>query len=477
MSAQPIFDNSYARLPERFYTKLPPTPVKAPDLLALNTDLAREMGLNADWLHSEAGLSMLSGNAMPDGADPIAQVYAGHQFGGWSPRLGDGRAHLLGEITGPDGRHWDIQLKGSGPTPYSRMGDGRAWLGPVIREFVVSEAMHALGVPSTRALGAVRTGEDILREEGRLPGAILTRAAPSHLRVGTFQYFASIEDEDALSALLDFAITRHYPDLDAGDALGFLQAVTQAQADLVAKWMGLGFIHGVMNTDNTHIGGITIDYGPCAFMDAYHPAKVFSSIDQFGRYAYGAQPQILVWNLAQLATALLPLIDADREKAASAAEEVLHSYGALYTQAWKSTFFPKIGLVEEDEDDIALVQDLLSRMAENQADFTRTFRAIATGGSARDEFVDPTAFDDWAQIWTGRLNAPDHTLMAAHNPAFIPRNHRIEQAISEARSGDMDLFERLNAVLRNPFAEQPDHADLQAAPSEQDQVMRTFCGT
>ncbi len=475
--ASPAFDNSYARLPERFYTRLDPIPVRKPRSLAVNDGLASEMGLDPGWLRSEDGLAMLAGNAMPDGASPIAQVYAGHQFGGWSPRLGDGRAHLLGEVQGPDGRHWDIQLKGSGQTPYSRMGDGRAWLGPVIREYVVSEAMQALGVPTTRALAAVTTGEDILREEGPLPGAILTRVAPSHLRVGTFQYFASQEDEEALATLLAFAIERHYPGLAKDDALGFLNAVMEAQVKLVAKWMGLGFIHGVMNTDNTHIGGITIDYGPCAFMDAYHPAKVFSSIDQFGRYAYGAQPQILVWNLAQLATSLLPLMGDDTDKSVKQAEEVLRRYGDLYATAWKATFFPKIGLTGDDDSDITLVQDLLSRMAENQADFTRTFRAIATGGAARDEFVDPTAFDAWAHVWKDRVTSPDHDQMSGVNPAFIPRNHRIEQAIQEGLKGDLSLFERLNAVLTDPFTDQPDHVDLQAAPLEQEQVTRTFCGT
>lgn len=475
--ASPVFDNAYARLPERFYTRLDPTPVPEPKLFALNDILAADLGMEADWLSSKAGVAMLSGNAMPDGADPIAQVYAGHQFGGWSPRLGDGRAHLLGEVIDVDGGHWDLQLKGSGQTPYSRMGDGRAWLGPVIREYIVSEAMNALSVPTTRALAAVTTGEDILREDGYLPGAVLTRAAPSHLRVGTFQYFASIEDNDALAILLSFAISRHYPDLETDDALGFLDAVTRAQANLVAKWMGLGFIHGVMNTDNTHIGGITIDYGPCAFLDAFHPAKVFSSIDQFGRYAYGAQPQILVWNLAQLATSLLPLINVDADKGVNAAEAVLHRYGEHYTQAWKAVFFPKIGLPSDSDGDIALVQDLLSRMAENQADFTRTFRAIATGGPARDEFVDPTAFDAWELKWKEQIKTPDLDAMARHNPAFIPRNHRIEQAITEARAGDRSLFDRLNRVLAAPYEDQPEHADLQDPPTEQELVTRTFCGT
>jgi uncharacterized protein YdiU (UPF0061 family) len=469
----PQFNNHYAKLPERFYTKLHPTPVAAPALLALNDALAKEMGLDAGWLTSADGVAMLAGNALPVGADPLAQVYAGHQFGGWSPRLGDGRAVLLGEVTGPDGAQWDIQLKGSGPTPYSRAGDGRAWLGPVIREYLISEAMHALGVPTTRALAAVTTGEEVLRE-ARLPGAILTRVASSHLRVGTFQYFASQQDTHALQELLGFAIRRHYPHLAPDDVLGFLAAVVDAQAQLVAKWMGLGFIHGVMNTDNCHIGGLTIDYGPCAFLDAYDPRKVFSSIDQFGRYAYGAQPEILVWNLAQLASALLPLIDDDTDAAVKAAQSVLHDFGPGYTEAWKAVFFAKLGLKEGGDAEIALVQDLLTAMSENQADFTLTFRGLLDG-SARAQFVDPTAFDRWADPW--RARGPDAALMSAANPAFIPRNHQIERAIQEAVAGDPGRFQRIARVLATPFKDQPEHADLQAAPQDAEQVRQTFCGT
>ncbi|MDA8747917.1 YdiU family protein [Litoreibacter sp.] len=469
----PLFDNSYARLPERFYTRMQAEPVSHPKLLKLNTALAEAMGLDAEWLSAEDGLAMLAGNGLPKGADPLAQVYAGHQFGGWSPRLGDGRALLLGEVTGPDSAHWDIQLKGSGPTPYSRSGDGRAWLGPVLREYIVSEAMAALGVPTTRALAAVTTGDTVLREQ-RYPGAILTRVASSHVRVGTFQYFASQQDKDGLRALLNFSIQRHYPDLEENDALGFLKAVVQAQASLVAKWMGLGFIHGVMNTDNCHIGGLTIDYGPCAFMDAYHPSKVFSSIDQFGRYAYGAQPEILVWNLAQLATSLLPLIHNDMDHAVETAQDALHSFGLLYTDAWKTVFFAKIGLSKGADPEIALVQDLLTRMADNQADFTRTFRGLSDG-TAREEFVDPTAFDAWSDGWLP--HNPDRDLMNTTNPAFIPRNHQIEQVISEALSGDFNRFERLVSILATPFTNQPEHAEFQVAPREQELVSQTFCGT
>ncbi len=470
----PRFDNSFARLPDQFFTRIDPVPVSDPQLIALNVSLVGQMGLDEDWLLSEAGLAMMAGNAMPSNAAPLAQVYAGHQFGGWSPQLGDGRAHLLGEVVGPDGLNWDIQLKGSGQTPYSRMGDGRAWLGPVLREYIISEAMHALGVPTTRALAAVSTGEPVLREQGYLPGAILTRVAPSHLRVGHFQYFAAEQDSDALGILLKYAIQKHYPDLDDDDAPGFLRAVMLAQADLVGRWMALGFIHGVMNTDNTHIGAITIDYGPCAFMDAYHPGKVFSSIDQFGRYAYGAQPQILVWNLAQLATALLPLMGSDRDKAISEAEAILEGYGAAYTDAWMRHMLPKIGITEPHEGDVELLQDLLNRMAENQADFTRTFRGLANG-STRDEFVDPTAFDAWASTWRGRV--PDAPDLNRVNPAFIARNHRIEEAIQAALQADFAPFERLVEVLRHPYDDQPAHNDLQNAPLDQELVTQTFCGT
>ncbi|WP_394196933.1 protein adenylyltransferase SelO [Litoreibacter albidus] len=471
MSA-PIFDNSYARLPDRFYTKLAPKPVAAPALIALNTGLAKDMGLDAAWLQSDAGVAMLAGNKMPDGAEPLAQVYAGHQFGGWSPQLGDGRANVLGEVVGPGGERWDIQLKGSGPTPYSRNGDGRAGLGPVMREYIISEAMHAFDVPTTRALAAVSSGERVQRETG-VPGAILTRAARSHIRVGTFQYFAARQDDEAVQILLNHAIARHYPEVAGGDALGFLNAVIDAQADLVARWMGLGFIHGVMNTDNTHVGGLTIDYGPCAFMDAYHPATVFSSIDHAGRYAYQGQPEVLVWNLAQLATSLLPLIDADRDTAVKAAQAALARFGDVYTASWKRVFFAKIGFAVGTDAHVVLVQDLLTRMADNQADFTRVFRAMARGQGAREEFVDPTSFDEWEAKWGGG----GAQIMRAANPAIIPRNHRVEEAIAAGMQGDYAPFHRLNQALAQPFEDDPQFADLEAAPSAQQMVRQTFCGT
>lgn len=470
----PRFDNSYASLPERFYTRLSPGPVADPSLLRLNSDLAEQIGLNVAWLESPDGLAMLSGNALPEGADPLAQVYAGHQFGGWSPQLGDGRANLLGEVAGPDGRHWDIQLKGSGPTPYSRMGDGRAALGPVLREYIMSEAMNALGVPTTRALAAVKTGEEVLRET-RLPGAILTRVAPSHIRVGTFQYFAARQDHEALKALTDFTLKRHYPQLEG--AAGLLRAVTHAQAKLVAHWMSLGFIHGVMNTDNTHLGGITIDYGPCAFLDVYDPAKVFSSIDQFGRYAYQAQPEIMVWNLSQLASCLLPMIDADQDRAIAQARSILEEYGEVYSKAWMAHFGTKIGLEISTDEGLILIQDLLKSMADNFVDFTLFFRTLSRQDhdGARSLFVDPTHFDTWCARWIGF--DPDYTVMMAKNPARIARNHQVEAAISAANLGDLEPFNRLTDALDNPFEEREDLRDLEAAPKMQELVHQTFCGT
>ncbi|MEL6594432.1 MAG: YdiU family protein [Pseudomonadota bacterium] len=458
------FENSYANLPERLYTKLAPTPVKTPKLIAYNTALAAELNIKGT---PEA--AVFAGNTVPEMADPLAQVYAGHQFGHWNPQLGDGRAILLGEVAGHD-----VQLKGSGPTPYSRMGDGRAWLGPVLREYVVSEFMNAAGVPTTRALAAVTTGETVLRETP-LPGAILTRVAASHIRVGTFQYFASRTDAPALQALVDHCIARHYPDADGPQ--GLLDAVVQAQATLIAKWMSLGFIHGVMNTDNCAISGETIDYGPCAFMDAYHPETKFSSIDQFGRYAYNNQPDIAAWNLAQLATSLLQLMP-DRDAAIESFTESVNSFIPAFQKAYGAIFMSKIGISEVQQGDMALVTDLLDRMAANQADFTNTFRGLSEGG-ARDQFVDPTAFDGWAEGWTTRIASEpaSQAVMRAANPAIIPRNHRIEEMIQAAVAGDYAPFERLNTALATPYTLDQTHHDLTTPPTEQEIVHQTFCGT
>jgi len=466
------FDNSYAALPPRFFAALGPTPVAAPGLVAVNAELAAELGLDAAALAAPDGLAVLAGNAVPEGAAPLAQAYAGHQFGGFVPKLGDGRAILLGEVIDRAGRRRDIQLKGAGPTPFSRMGDGRAWLGPVMREYIVSEAMAALGIPTTRALAAVTTGETVLRE-APLPGAVLTRVAASHIRVGTFQYFAARQDTDALRALTDHVIARHYP--HAETPLELLTAVIDAQARLVARWMGVGFIHGVMNTDNTTVSGETIDYGPCAFMDGYHPGRVFSSIDHGGRYAYGRQPEILVWNLAQFATALLPLMGEDREAAIEAATEAVNRFGEVYSEAWLAEFRAKLGLATAEEGDAELVAALLTRMAERQADFTNTFRSLSGD-------MDP-AFAEWRTDWAARLAREGATpedirgALKTKNPAVIPRTHRIEAAIAAGVAGDHAPFHDLVRVLASPFELAPEDACFAAPPGPGEAVTRTFCGT
>lgn len=465
------FDNSYAALPEGFFSRLNPTPVKEPKVLAWNAELAAELGIKGDDAQVQA--QVFGGNEVPEGATPLAQLYAGHQFGNFNPQLGDGRAILLGEVISSDGTRRDIQLKGAGPTPYSRRGDGRAWMGPVLREYLVSEAMHALGVPTTRALAAVATGEPILRETGHLPGAIVTRVAASHLRVGTFQVFAHRGEVEALKTLTDYAIARHYPNADG--PLGLLRAVCAAQAELVAQWMSFGFIHGVMNTDNCSISGETIDYGPCAFMDAFHQGRVFSSIDRQGRYAYGNQPQIVVWNMAQLATSLLQQMD-DKETAVDEASEIVHDMPELIEAAWLRRFAAKVGISNPRPEDVDLINELLSLMQTDGADFTNTFRALGTD-QARDQFTNRNAFDTWAEGWRARIkDEPDpKAVMQAANPAVIPRNHRIEQMIVAAVAGDMAPFERLMKALSTPFVETD--PELQRPPTEDEIVPATFCGT
>jgi uncharacterized protein YdiU (UPF0061 family) len=467
------FDNSYARLPERFFARQAPVPVPAPRLLVLNATLAQELGLDPEAMAGPEGVEVLAGNRIAPGSDPLAQAYAGHQFGGWVPQLGDGRAVLLGEVVGRDGVRRDLQLKGAGRTPFSRGGDGRAWMGPVLREYVVSEAMHALGLPTTRALAAVATGETVLRETA-LPGAVLTRVASSHIRVGTFQYFVARGDVEALRALADHAIARHYP--EAGDALGLLKAVIAAQARLVAGWMSVGFIHGVMNTDNMAISGETIDYGPCAFMDAYDPGQVFSSIDRFGRYAYANQPQVAVWNLAQLASSLLPLMGG--EAAIPAATEAVEGFADLYAAAWSQRFRAKLGLPgAERTGDCGLAHRLLEQMAAAGADFTVTFRALAEGTAVpaldgRDDFA------AWQRDWQGRVGDVEaaRTAMRAANPAVIPRNHRVEAMIQAAVAGDMGPFHALADALARPFDAPAGHP-LRQPPAPDERVCRTFCGT
>ena len=466
------FDNSYARLPGAFFARQSPEPVRAPQMIAFNEDLARILGITPGDVQDMA--EVFAGNRVPDGAEPLAQLYSGHQFGNYNPQLGDGRAVLLGEVVGKDGVRRDIQLKGSGRTPFSRQGDGRAWLGPVLREYVVSEAMHALGIPTTRALAAVETGEVVLRE-GPMPGAVLTRVAQSHLRVGTFQVFAARGQIADLRRLTDYAIARHYPEADG--PMGLLRSVRDAQAALIAQWMAVGFIHGVMNTDNCAISGETIDYGPCAFMDSYHPNTVYSSIDRMGRYAYSSQPEIAVWNVAQLATALIQQMD-DKEAAVPEATEIVHAMPEMLQQNWLERFRAKIGLATEEAGDLEIISELLTRMAQNQADFTNTFRALG-GEKARDQFSDPAAFDIWAEGWEARLereNDPASVLRGA-NPAYIPRNHRIEQMIQAAVQGDYSPFDRLNAVLSRPYEDQAEAADLMRPPTQGEVVHATFCGT
>jgi uncharacterized protein YdiU (UPF0061 family) len=470
MTLTASFDNSYARLPSGFYTRLDPTPVRAPKLIAYNDELGRLLGLSEASEDERA--AVFSGVAVPEGAAPLAQLYAGHQFGSYNPQLGDGRAILLGEVIGRDGIRRDIQLKGSGPTPYSRMGDGRAWLGPVLREYVVSEAMHALGIPTTRALAATLTGEDVIRDSV-LPGAVLTRVARSHLRVGTFQIFAHRGQTDALKTLTDYAIERHYPDADG--PMGLLQAVSAAQAELVAAWMSIGFIHGVMNTDNSAISGETIDYGPCAFMDDYHADTVFSSIDRTGRYAFSNQPRIAVWNMAQLATALLQQMD-EPEAHVEDATRIVHAMPAQIEAAWVRRMGAKIGLAEATQDDLPLIESLLRLMQDQQADFTNTFDALARG-DARDQFLDRDAFGTWTTDWKARLTqeTDPQTVMQAASPRIIPRNHRIEELIAAAVAGDYAPFRRLMQALADPFG--TEDTDLMRPPTSAQRVAATFCGT
>ncbi|MEP4248895.1 protein adenylyltransferase SelO [Tateyamaria sp.] len=456
------FDNSYTKLPGGFFTRLDPTPVSAPQMLAWNDALAGNLGI------AQPDAQVFSGNVVPEGAAPLAQLYAGHQFGQYNPQLGDGRAILLGEVIDSAGTRRDIQLKGSGPTPYSRMGDGRAWLGPVLREYVISEAMHALGIPTTRALAAVTTGDPVLREQGPLPGAVLTRIASSHLRVGTFQVFAHRGQLEDLRTLTDYAIARHWPQADG--PMGLLAAVCAAQAELITAWMSVGFIHGVMNTDNCTISGETIDYGPCAFMDAYSEARVFSSIDRTARYAYGNQPRIAVWNMAQLATALIQLTD-DKDQAIQDATKIVHAMPDLLQTAWLRRFGAKLGLNATPENQ-PLIEDLLAMMQSQGADFTNTFAALATD-QARDQFSDRQAFDTWRDSWQARK--PDTDLMARSNPLIIPRNHRIEAMIEAAVTGDMAPFERLNTALAQPFTKTD--PNLHRPPTDQEIVPATFCGT
>ena len=482
------FDNSYARLPHSFFAPIEPTSVSAPVLIRLNHDLATELGIDVARLDSPEGLSILSGNRRPDGSEPLAMAYAGHQFGGFVPQLGDGRAILLGEVIGKDGIRRDIQLKGSGPTPFSRRGDGLSALGPVLREYIVSEAMAALGVPTTRALAAVASGDKVVRE-GFVPGGVFTRVAQSHIRVGTFQWFAARQDHDNLRILADYVIDRHYPDAreEENPYRALLEGVVERQAKLIAHWMQIGFIHGVMNTDNMTVSGETIDFGPCAFLDSYHPAKKFSSIDHQGRYAFANQGPIAHWNLTRFAETLLPLLGDDKEKSVSVAEAALDLFSGFHRSALQKRFTAKIGIEGGDNSDWHMVETLLAAMANDEADFTLVFRHLSDAlesGNDQDVtplFNQPEAIVAWLTAWRARLHNIDRTqalaLMRRTNPIFIPRNHRIEEAIKAGNEGNYEPFHRLNQVLRCPFTEQSAFTEFEAKPAPDEVVSATFCGT
>jgi uncharacterized protein YdiU (UPF0061 family) len=488
----PNFDNSYARLPERFFSRLTPVPVSRPGLIRINHELAMQLGFVPAWLESQQGVEFIAGNFIPDNCEPIATVYAGHQFGGWNPQLGDGRAILMGEVIDANGRRFDIQLKGSGRTPYSRGGDGRAPLGPVLREYIVSEAMAALGVPTSRALGAVTSGEKVYREHS-LPGAVLARVAGSHIRIGTIQYFASHADHEALDLLVRHVIQRHYPALAAKDqpVLALLDAVIGRQAILVALWQSLGFIHGVMNTDNMLLSGETIDYGPCAFMDGFHEQTVYSSIDHGGRYAYRNQPHIAHWNLTALAQALLPLLDGDPEKALATAQASVDAFPALYQQAYRRQMLKKLGLTAEDAEADELIRDLFGLMQQERTDFTLTFRHLSdrvdrTGPQATVDklFQLPDSFKPWIERWEKALTrepvaaSERQACMYRVNPVYIPRNHLVEQAIQAAeRRSDYAPFHRLVDIVVRPHGFLPENEHYALPPRPEEAVTETFCGT
>lgn len=473
------FDNSYLRLPGIFFSRVNPVPVREPQLVLQNSRLAEALGLDTETISADA----LSGNSLPGGAEPFAQAYAGHQFG-YFTMLGDGRALMLGEQITPEGDRYDIQLKGSGRTPYSRGGDGRAALGPMLREYIISEAMHGLKIPTTRSLAVVKTGETVYRDKV-LPGAILVRVASSHIRVGTFQYAARFGSKDDLGVLADYTLGRHYEGCgDEGSRyLCLLREATVRQARLIAKWQLVGFIHGVMNTDNMAVSGETIDYGPCAFMDAYHPHTVFSSIDTSGRYAYGNQPDIGGWNLTRFAEALLPLIHNDREKAIEAAREVIEEYKKLYYEEWLSGMRAKLGLLNTEEQDEHLILSLLDIMDRHNADYTNTFLSLTLDRPAPGSLFGNEEFVQWQLAWRHRLQRQEASgktaadLMHRSNPAVIPRNHRVEAALEAASNGDDSVMHRLLDVLEDPFAHTPEQAVYGALPDPSACPYKTFCGT
>ena len=476
------FDNTYGDLPKEFHAKLSPVQVTKPEMVLLNLPLANEMGLDFSRSSVDSQAILFAGNTIPDGAEPLAQAYAGHQFGHFT-MLGDGRAILLGEHITPSGQRLDVQFKGSGRTPYSRGGDGRAALGPMLREYVISEAMHALGISTTRSLAVVTTGEKVLRET-ELPGAILTRLAASHIRVGTFQYAALQQDNDLMETLVDYVIARHFPSIEKGPkkTLAFLEAVIGRQAELITDWMRVGFIHGVMNTDNMALSGETIDYGPCAFMDDFDPRTVFSSIDHKGRYAYANQPNIAQWNLARLAECLLPLLDEDAEKAMAMAEEALRRFDSLFQQKWLSMMGSKLGLNETTKEDENLITDLLDLMHENGSDFTNTFRDLSKEELSDGKLYGTENFQAWHTRWQERLGEEEDlesslALRKSVNPAVIPRNHKVEEALQAGEEGDFEPFHDLLSALENPYVDGDHLTPYQSPPKPEEKVLETFCGT
>jgi uncharacterized protein YdiU (UPF0061 family) len=481
------FNNTYTSLPTKFFQRVAPTPVLSPHLIHFNNELAQEIMMDISHTSCENLANIFSGNQLPNKADPIAMAYAGHQFGSFVPQLGDGRALLLGEVIGSSGQRWDIQLKGSGPTAYSRGGDGRSALGPVLREYIVSEAMHYLGIPTSRALAAVTTGE-LVERDTPLPGGILTRVAPSHLRVGTFEFFAARQDCEGLRQLLHYSVDRHFPEIRQENNLGlaFLHAVCSRQAKLLAQWMSVGFIHGVMNTDNFSIAGHTLDYGPCAFMDSYHPNQVFSSIDRRGRYAYSRQPTIAQWNLAQLANSLITLEDVSSQHELKAWEEVIVNFEQLYDEEWTIRMGRKLGLSTPNQKDKGLIQLWLTYLQKEQLDFTISFRKLSTLVDVQNvcrEIPQTQAFRDFEATWRQRLqeqsltNSEVKDLMDANNPVVIPRNHQIERTIRLGVHGDFSAFKEMIEVLRQPFIDQPKYSPYQRAPLADEIVTATFCGT
>ncbi|AIQ69580.1 protein adenylyltransferase SelO [Paenibacillus graminis] len=478
------FDNSYARLPEALFTRIKPTPVRLPKLIIVNNPLAVALGLNSPGLRGDNGTAVFAGNEVPEGAEPLAQAYAGHQFGHFT-MLGDGRAVLIGEQITPQGMRVDIQLKGAGRTPYSRRGDGRAALGPMLREYLISEAMHGLGIPTTRSLAVAATGELVIRETEQ-PGAVLTRVAASHLRVGTFQYAAARGVTGELKALADYTLQRHYPEAEgtANRYLSLLHEVIKRQAALIAKWQLAGFVHGVMNTDNMALSGETIDYGPCAFLDTYNLDTVFSSIDREGRYAYGNQPNIAAWNLARFAETLLPLLHDDESQAVQLAEEAISDYTELYHENWLAGMRAKLGIFNEEQQDESLIEELLGMMQKHRADYTNTFRALTLGKTEEMVLFGTEEFAGWQKQWEARLGRQEQSqdasrqLMRSSNPALIPRNHRVEEALEAAiKRDDYSVMERFLEVLSNPYAYSPEQEEYSTLPESCSSPYRTFCGT